>query len=163
MGPNVRHGEAALQDAAPIHCYGCGSLNAHGLQVKSYRQGDELVCTWLPRPYHVGHPGFLYGGMIASVVDCHCVWAAMAHAHRMAGADIEGGLLYPYVTASLQIDFRRPVPIGHAIEMRAWVLECHARKTMVQCNVSCEGELCAEARVVAVRMREQSTYTRNAA
>ena len=81
----------ALQDRLAVHCFGCGTLNAHGLHIKSRWQGDELVCVWHPRPEHVGFPGSVYGGTIASVVDCHAVWAALSLHCREAGHDMSGG------------------------------------------------------------------------
>lgn len=144
--------EHALQDIAKVHCYGCGALNGHGLQIKSFWAGDDVVCAWRPQPHHIGHPGILYGGMIASVVDCHCIWTACAYAHRAAGVPIEGTLRYAYVTAALKVNYRKPVPIGNAIDLRARVTEFGERKAIVHCKVSSQGILCAEAEVVAVRM-----------
>lgn len=144
--------ERALQDIAKVHCFGCGALNEHGLQIKSFWAGDDVVCAWRPRPHHIGHPGILYGGMIASVVDCHCIWTACAYAYRAAGVEMEGSLRYPFVTAALTVNYRKPVPIGNAIDLRARVTEFGERKAIVTCSVSSQGMLCAEAKVVAVRM-----------
>lgn len=142
----------ALQDLAPVHCFGCGSLNAHGLQIKSFWAGEDVVCAWRPKPHHIGHPGILYGGTIASVVDCHCIWTASAYAHRMADVELKDTLKFPYVTASLTVNYRKPVPIGEAIDLRARVVDFGERKALVHCQVSCQGVLCAEAQVIAVRM-----------
>ena len=142
----------AMQDAAPVHCYGCGALNAHGLQIKSFWAGDDVVCAWRPQPHHIGHPGILYGGIIASVVDCHCIWTASAYAHRAAGVEMKDALRFPYVTAGLTVNYRKPVPIDEAIDLRARVVEFSERKALVQCKVSCRGLVCADAEVVAVRM-----------
>ena len=144
--------ERAFQDIAKVHCYGCGALNGHGLQIKSFWAGDDVVCAWRPQPHHIGHPGILYGGMIASVVDCHCIWTASAYAYRAAGVEMEGSLRYPYVTAALTVNYRKPVPIGNAVDLRARVVEFGERKAIVTCSVSSTGMLCAEAQVVAVRM-----------
>ncbi|MEX2198191.1 MAG: PaaI family thioesterase [Burkholderiales bacterium] len=144
--------ERALQDIDKVHCYGCGALNGHGLQIKSFWAGDDVVCAWRPQPHHIGHPGILYGGMIASVVDCHCIWTACAYAYRAAGVEMEGSLRYPFVTAALTVNYRKPVPIGNAIDLRARVVEFGERKAIVTCSVSSTGMLCAEAQVVAVRM-----------
>lgn len=143
----------ALQDLVPVHCFGCGALNEHGLQIKSFWAGDEVFCAWRPKPYHIGHPGILYGGTIASVVDCHCIWTASAYAHRKAGIDMDGTLRYPYVTGALSINYRKPVPIDHAIELRARVVEFGDRKAVVTCTVTCKGDTCADAQLIAVRMR----------
>lgn len=144
--------ERALQDIVKVCCFGCGALNAHGLRIKSFWAGDDVVCAWRPQPHHIGHPGILYGGMIASVVDCHCIWTACAYAHRAAGVEMEGTLRFPYVTAVLTVNFRKPVAIGNAIDLRARVTEFGERKAIVQCKVSSQGILCAKAEVVAVRM-----------
>ena len=66
--------QKAFQDYYPddlSHCYGCGSLNEKGLQIKSFWDGEESVCTYTPRDYHTAIPGFVYGGLIASLIDCH--------------------------------------------------------------------------------------------
>lgn len=142
----------ALQDLMPCQCFGCGSLNEHGLQIKSFWAGGDVVCAWRPKPEHLGHPGILYGGMIASVVDCHCIWTAVAHAHRAAGIEMDGTPRFPYVTAALSVNYRKPVPIDGAVDLRARVVEFGERKAVVKCTVTCRGVVCAEAELVAVRM-----------
>ena len=61
------------------HCFGCGRLNRDGLHLKSYWDGDESVCRYTP-PSHFtgGFPGYLYGGLIASLIDCHAAGTASA-------------------------------------------------------------------------------------
>ena len=80
-----------LQDVFKVHCFGCGALNAHGLQIKSRWEGDDMLCNWKPEPYHIGHPGYVYGGTIASVIDCHSIWTALAHYCRETGHALEDG------------------------------------------------------------------------
>ena len=80
--------EKAFQDYYPddlSYCYGCGRLNEDGLQIKSYWEGDESVCVFTPRPHHMAVPGFVYGGLIASLIDCHGTGTAAAAAYRAAG------------------------------------------------------------------------------
>lgn len=146
----------AMQDIMPIHCFGCGALNEHGLQIKSFWLGEEAVCAWRPKAHHIGHPGILYGGMIASAVDCHCIWTAMADAHRRAGIEMDGTPRFAFVTGTLSVRYRNPVPIEQAIELRARVAEARERKTVVRCTVSCRGTLCAEAELVAVRVATET-------
>jgi len=155
--------ERALQDILQVHCYGCGALNEQGLQIKSFWAGDEIICTWRPKPHHIGHPGILYGGMIASVVDCHCIWTASAHAHRRAGIEMDGTPRFQYVTAALQINYRKPVSIEQPIQLRAHVVESGERKSIVKCTVTANGVLCADAELVAVRMRSEATAATTAA
>ena len=69
----------AIQDYYPEEiavCYGCGRLNENGLQIKSYWEGDESVCRFKPRPYHTAFPGYAYGGLVASLIDCHATGTA---------------------------------------------------------------------------------------
>lgn len=77
-----------FQDLVDWQCYGCGRLNEHGLQIKSQWEDDEVVCHWHPKPFHVGHPGRLQGGVIATALICHAVWTATATAHRREGREI---------------------------------------------------------------------------
>ena len=70
------------------HCYGCGRLNQHGLQIKSYWDGDETVCTFTPKSFQTSFPGYAYGGLIASVIDCHGTGSAMAAAYRAQGREM---------------------------------------------------------------------------
>jgi acyl-CoA thioesterase FadM len=144
--------ERAMQDRLPVHCFGCGALNEHGLQIKSFWSGEEVVCAWRPRPYHIGHPGVLYGGLIASVVDCHCIWTAAAHAARQAGIELDEAQSITFVTGTLTISYRKPIPIEQAIELRARVVDFTERKSVVKCSVSSRGVLCAEAEMIAVRI-----------
>jgi len=141
----------ALQDLAPGQCFGCGPLNAHGLQIKSFWAGDEVVCAWRAQPQHIGYPGVLYGGLIASIVDCHCIWTAAAWTARAAGVELDESTRVRYVTASLKLNYRQPVPIGSPVELRARVTDLGERKAVVSCTVHSGSTLAAEAEVVAVR------------
>ncbi len=80
-------GPRALQDAIPHnHCWGCGTLNPRGLRIKSYAEGDGTVCRFQPSPEHMAGPTHVVnGGIIAAVIDCHCVCTAIADAYRAAG------------------------------------------------------------------------------
>ena len=145
----------AFQDAYPddlSHCYGCGRLNEHGLQLKSYWDGDETVAVFTPRPYHVALPGFVYGGLIASLVDCHGTASAAAAACRAEGRELGSEPPVRFVTAALHVDYLRPTPLGGPLEIRGRIEEIKGRKIVVAATVSAGGQLCARGRVVAVRM-----------
>lgn len=143
-----------LQDVMKIHCYGCGALNERGLQIKSRWADDGLVCNWRPKPFHIGHPGVLYGGTIASVVDCHAIWTALACHCREIGHDLESGPApFVFVTGRLSIDYIKPVSIDDEIELRAAVVERSERKSIVACRVIQRGVECAKAEVVTVRIK----------
>jgi acyl-coenzyme A thioesterase PaaI-like protein len=149
--------QKAFQDYYPdhfAHCYGCGRLNEHGLQIKSYWDGEESVCTFLPRPYHVAIPGYVYGGLIASLIDCHGTGTAAAAAYRAAGREMDTEPPYRFVTASLHVDYLRPTPLGVPLEVRGTVKEIKGRKIIIASTLSAGGEVCARGEVVAVQVPE---------
>ena len=145
----------AFQDYYPddlSHCYGCGRLNQYGLQVKSYWEGDETVCRFQPKPYHIAIPGYVYGGLIASLVDCHCTGTAAAASYRAEGRAMDTEPPFRFVTASLHVDYVRPTPLEVPLEVRASVKELRGRKVVMVATVLADGEVCARGEVVAVRM-----------
>ena len=150
--------QKAFQDYYPddlSHCYGCGRLNEFGLQIKSCWDGEETVCTFFPRPYHTAIPGYVYGGLIASLIDCHGTGSAAAAVYRAQGRPMDTEPPLRYVTASIHVDFLRPTPIGVPLEIRGTVKEIKGRKVVVDATLSAEGEICARGQVVAVQMPEQ--------
>jgi acyl-coenzyme A thioesterase PaaI-like protein len=147
--------QKAFQDYYPdqlSYCYGCGRLNEHGLQIKSYWEGDEAVCVYQPRPYHTAIPGYVYGGMIASLIDCHSTGTAAAAAYRAAEREMDTLPAFRFLTASLHVDYLRPTPIDTPLEIRATVTEIKGRKVIVACTLRAQGEVCARGEVVTVQM-----------
>ncbi|HTT66959.1 MAG TPA: PaaI family thioesterase [Gemmatimonadales bacterium] len=145
----------AIQDYYPddfAHCYGCGRLNPRGLQLKTRWDGDETVARFTPRAEQVALPGFVYGGLIASLVDCHAMGTAAAAVERAEGREVGAGPAPRFVTASLRIEFLRPTPLGSELEVRARAVEVGARKVVVHATVSANGTVTATGEVVAVRM-----------
>lgn len=136
------------------HCYGCGRLNQFGLQLKSYWDDDSVVCSFTPKPYHTAIPGYVYGGLIASIIDCHSTGTAAAAAYRLAGRHPGTEPRFRYVTASLKVDYLRPTPIDTTLIARAHVLETGSRKAVVASELFADGELCARGKVVVVKMPE---------
>ena len=145
----------AFQDTYPddlSHCYGCGRLNEHGIQLKSYWDGDESVSLVTPQPYHTAIPGFVYGGLLASIIDCHGTGTASAAAYRAAHREMGTDPPLRFVTASLHVDFLRPTPIDGPLEVRGRVKEIKPRKVVVTEEVTAGGKVCARGEVVAVLM-----------
>jgi len=148
----------AIQDQLPEQpCWGCGQNNPHGLQIKSYWSGESTVCVWQPQPRYSGWPGVLNGGILASLVDCHCVCTAMSDAEAYDGRGDQSAV---FVTGQLSISYLRPVPINAAVELSAHITERTARKTRVECTVMAAGELCARAEVVAIRVEPSALIAR---
>jgi acyl-coenzyme A thioesterase PaaI-like protein len=152
-------GQDAIQDhylPSYAWCYGCGRLNEHGLHLRTFLEGDETVTSFTPHPYHTGgHASSVYGGLIASVIDCHSNGTAAWAAHRAEGAEPGSEPTARFVTAALQVDYVRPTPIGETLEVRGRVKEMSARKVIVVSTVTAGGEECARGEVVAVRLRDR--------
>jgi acyl-coenzyme A thioesterase PaaI-like protein len=147
--------EKAFQDYYPDkfnQCYGCGSHNPHGHQLKSRWDGDESVANYTPEPYHTAVPGFVYGGLIASLIDCHSTGTAAAATYKAQGRamDSEPGLRF--VTASLHVDYLAPTPIDAQLEIRATVEELTEKKVVVISRLMANGTVCAKGKVVAAKM-----------
>jgi acyl-coenzyme A thioesterase PaaI-like protein len=144
----------SIQDFYPddfAHCYGCGRLNPGGLHLKTRWDGDETVARFRPRPEHIAVPGFVYGGLIASLLDCHAMGTAAAAAERAAGRAIGAGPAPRFVTGSLKVDYLRPTPMGLELELRARA-EVGARKVVVTMTLSAGGVVTARGEAVAVPM-----------
>jgi acyl-coenzyme A thioesterase PaaI-like protein len=147
----------SFQDYYPdqlAHCYGCGRLNEHGLQIKSYWDGDESVCVFQPKPYHTAIPGYVYGGLIASLIDCHSTGTASAAAYRAQGRAMDSDPPLRFLTASLHVDYLWPTPIDGPLEVRARVKEIKGRKIVIESTLTAGGEVCARGEVVTVQIPE---------
>ncbi len=127
-------------------CYGCGANNPVGLHIETHWDGTQGLARFTPRPEHIALPGFVYGGLLASLVDCHGVATAAASASPADGA------VARYVTASLHVDFLRPTPLGPELTLRAWVKERRGRKIVVAVEIAALGEVRACGEVVAAPM-----------
>jgi len=144
-----------LQDLYPddfSYCYGCGRLNSHGLHVKSEWHGGESVARFNPAPYHIALPGYVYGGLIASLIDCHAMATAAAASMEANGATPGVDSTPRFVTASLQVDYLRPTPLGPELVLRGRASEVGERKVVVEVVLGAGDLECARGRVIAVRM-----------
>ncbi len=150
--------QKAFQDYYPDdlnYCYGCGQLNEQGLKIRSFWDGEETVAHFTPRPYHIAIPGYVYGGLIASIIDCHGTGTASAATYRAQGREMGSEPRLRFVTASLHVEYVRPTPLGVALEVRGKIKEIKGRKVVVSVAVSAEGKVCVKGEVVAVQMPEK--------
>lgn len=147
----------AFQDYYPddvAHCYGCGKLNPHGHQLKSYWDGDETVARIRPKEYHTAIPGYVYGGFIASIIDCHGTGSAAAAMYKHEGRGMDTLPAFRFVTATLSVKYHKPTPLGVELEVRGVITEIKGRKVVVSEKVFANGELLASGEVIAVQMPE---------
>jgi len=133
--------EKSLQEtyAPEMACFGCGPANEKGLHIRSFPEDDEVVATFEPETYQEAFPGMLSGGIIGTLLDCHCNWTAAYHLMKKAGLD------HPpcTVTADYAITLKRPTPTDKPVQLRARVIESTKDRAIV------EGELIAHDKVCA--------------
>ena len=122
--------------------------------LKSHWDGETTVAHFTPAPHHMAIPGFVYGGLIASLVDCHGTGTAAAAAYRAAGREMGSAPALRFVTGSLKVDYLAPTPLGVELELRGTVVEIKEKKVIVDITVTAHGKLCAKGQVIAVRMPE---------
>ena len=137
------------------HCYGCGRLNNLGLQIKSYWEGELSVCQYQPRREHIAVPGYVYGGLLASLIDCHGTGTAAAAGYRVEGRDMDSDPPLRYLTASLHVDYLKPTPLGPILEVRGRVKEVKGRRIVIEEWITGNGEITVRGEVVAVQVPDE--------
>ncbi len=144
-----------IQNFYPAHvatCYGCGRNNEHGLHVQTYWDGTEGICRFMPQDYHTAFPGVVYGGLLASLIDCHSIGTAIAAIYdaeqRPPGTDPQ----ITCVTGNLNVDFIKPTPITTELILRSRIDELTERKAIVASTVYAGDEKTVQAKVIAVRI-----------
>lgn len=137
------------------HCYGCGRLNEFGHQIKSIWDGNESVCYFDPKPYHTAIPGYVYGGLLASLIDCHGTGTAAAAAYREAHRSMDTEPALRYLTGSLHVDYLKPTPMGPTLEIRGVVKEVKGRKAVIEEWIIANGVITVRGEVVAVQVPDQ--------
>ena len=152
----------AFQDFYPenvAHCYGCGRLNTQGHQIKTVWEGDESVTRFQPKAEHTAIPGFVYGGLLASLIDCHCTGTAAAAMYKAENRAIDSLPAFRFVTGSLHVSYLKPTPLGPVLEIRGRIKEIKGRKVVVEATVYVEDVATATGEVVALQMPDTFTTT----
>ncbi len=150
--------DKSFQDYYPdvmAHCYGCGRLNEYGHQIKSYWDGDESVCHFRPKPYHIAIPGYVYGGLLASLIDCHGTGTAAAAAYRAEKRAMDTEPAFRFLTASLHVDYLKPTPLGIELEIRAKVKEIKGRKVTIEEWINANSVTTVLGEIVTVQVPDQ--------
>ncbi len=132
------------------YCFGCGRNNKEGLQIKSYWEGEEAICNWIPKDYLMAGKGILCGGIIATLIDCHCLNTAIAAAYKAENRDLGTKPFLPYVTGELQIKLIKPISLDSPITLQAKIDLLTKNKIIVSCLVFSEGIICAQGIIIAI-------------
>ena len=147
-----------FQDYYPDHmayCYGCGRLNEHGHRIKSFWDEDnpeESVAYFTPKPYHTAIPGYVYGGLLASLIDCHGTGTAAAAAYRAADRPMDTEPALRFLTGSLHVDYLKPTPMGVTLEIRGKVKEVKDRRVVIEEWIVVDGITTVRGEVIAVQV-----------
>lgn len=138
-------------------CYGCGRLNDHGLHVQTYWNGAEGIARFTPQPYHTAFPGYVYGGLLASLIDCHSMGTAIAATYHAEGRAPGTQPEITYVTGTLTVRYLLPTPIGTELLLRARVTELYPKKALLTCSLLAADKECVQADIIAVRVASRAT------
>ena len=146
-------------------CFGCGQNNEQGLQIKSCWKDDQCVCVWHPDKRHQGWPGLTCGGIVATLIDCHCMASAMATAVRNENRELGSEPEYRFATGTLHIKYLKPTPISSPLTLKANVVDIKDHRIYtLHCDLFAENEKTVEAEVSAFLVyRSDRTNTENAA
>lgn len=150
--------EKAFQDYYPdsfAQCYGCGRLNDHGHQIKSFWDGEETVAHFTPNSWHTAIPGYVYGGLLASLIDCHGTGTAAAAAYRVEGRNMDSFPPLRFLTASLHVNYLKPTPMGIELEIRGRVREVKGRKVIIDAWIQAGDQVTVKGEVIAVQVPEE--------
>ncbi len=151
----------AFQDFYPdrwSHCFGCGHLNEHGHQIKTHWDGDETITYFTPKPYHTAIPGYVYGGLLASLIDCHGTGTAAAAAYRAENRSMDTDPPLRFLTGSLNIKYLKPTPLGPPIELRGKIRQVKGRKVIVDVSVSVNEDVTVTGEVIAIQVPEKLSF-----
>lgn len=146
----------AIQDTYPedvAHCYGCGHLNQHGYQIKTRAHGSGTVTEFVPESFYTAIPGYIYGGLIASLIDCHSTGSAAIFSMQDAGVEIGSEPSPRFLTAHLEVDYLEPTPLAR-IRLIGSVVELKGRKISVATEFVVDGEVTVRGYAILVRMPE---------
>jgi acyl-coenzyme A thioesterase PaaI-like protein len=130
-------------------CFGCGPMNEKGLRIRSFAHGEEVVCEWQPESYHEAFPGMLNGGIIGTLMDCHCNWTAAYHLmqrNQLSGAPCT-------VTADYSIKLKRPTTTDAPVKLIARVVESTEDRAIVEAELIAHDKVCATCRGTFVAVK----------
>jgi len=130
-------------------CFGCGPINEKGLRIRSFARGEEVVCEWQPESYHEAFPGMLNGGIIGTLMDCHCNWTAAYHLMQRNQQEHTPCT----VTADYSIKLKRPTPTDAPVKLVARVVESTEDRAIVEAELIAHDKVCATCRGTFVAVK----------
>lgn len=135
-----------------LACFGCGPANEKGLRLRSFREGEKYVAAFVPWPEHDNGTGFLNGGIIGTLLDCHSA-AVVVDTAREHGWRALGDAPLPYLTAGLDVRYRRPAPLHEAVTLRGDIRSAGEAEMVAHVWLEFDGKVRAEADALWKRWR----------
>ena len=143
-------------------CFGCGPANMHGLQLRSFADlssgTTRTTAHFRTMSSHDNGLGYVNGGIIATLLDCHSAGSALLQAELLGWTTAEGAA-YPCVTSGLELRYLRPTPLCEELDLVAEVAECTSDQITVLSRVSQADKIRAEAMVHWRRWRPRPAAT----
>lgn len=136
------------------HCYGCGYKNEQGYQLKTVWVGDQTLTRFTPEAKHTAIPGYVYGGVLASIIDCHGTGSGALALARERGIVLEGSNAPRCVTASLKVNYLKPTPLGPELQVNGRIREVKGRKVIVDAELSVNGNVTVTGEIIVVEVPE---------
>ena len=131
-------------------CFGCGPSNDKGLRIRSFVEGDQLICEWRPQPHHMAFENVLNGGICGALLDCHSNWTAAMHLMKKQKLSHP-----PYtVTADFHVTLKRPTPMDVPLHLRAHVINSSEDRATVEATLEANGKVTATCKGTFVAVKE---------
>lgn len=128
-------------------CFGCGPANEQGLRIRSFEEVDgSVVAEWHPRPEHEAFDGYVNGGILGTLIDCHSNWTAIAALLQRSGAEAAPST----VTAEYSVRFRRPTPSDRPLRLVGRAVDIQDDRGTVETSVEVDGIVTATGRATFV-------------
>ena len=131
-------------------CFGCGPANDKGLRIRSFADGEELLCEWRPESHHLAFEGILNGGICGAILDCHSNWTAALHIMKQRGESEPPCT----VTADFHVHLKRPTPMDAPLHLRSKIVESSEDRAVVEATLEANGKITATCRGTFVAVKE---------
>ncbi len=143
-----------LYDDDFSHCYGCGRLNDDGLHLKTYLEDELTISKFTPKDHHIAIEGFVYGGLLASLIDCHGTGSAAIFYAKENKIEFKEGNSPRFVTGKLNVNYLKPTPLGKELVITGELIVAAKRKVKTKINVLVDGVVTVTGEVTAILLPE---------
>jgi acyl-coenzyme A thioesterase PaaI-like protein len=128
------------QDRRGHYCFGCSKRNPIGLHL-AFRVADrEVWAPFTPQDEHQGWPGYMHGGLVATMLDEAMGWVIMSQGVWA-------------VTGKINVRYRDPVALHQPVTVVGRIEKDRQRWLLVRAEVrSSEGAVLSEAEAIFMRV-----------